>query len=176
MQAPPPPPHPQYANESTPYRTRYVPYKKPEPKILRKKFSWKHYAELEQFLIDNREEYLAHSQKNYTAEQKQYNNWLTEQLIKVAESYNYVFDKEDFNFVGIRDRIRCYYKSYVQTARKRGVMLPGKANKRQKTESPDGGSSEKENEDAEEDSDNEAGEPKVVEERKTAAPATTAAA
>jgi hypothetical protein len=26
--------------------------------------------------------------------------------------------------VAIRDRIRCYYKSYVQTARKRGLLLP----------------------------------------------------
>ena len=66
---------------------------------------------------------------NYTAEQKQYNNWLTERLLEVAEQNHYVFDPEDFNFVGIRDRIRCYYKSYVQTARKRGLQLPEKKNK-----------------------------------------------
>ncbi len=63
---------------------------------------------------------------NYTAEQKQYNNWLTERLLEVAQEYNYVFDPEEFNFVAIRDRIRCYYKSYVQTARKRGLMSGGK--------------------------------------------------
>jgi hypothetical protein len=61
---------------------------------------------------------------NYTAEQKQYNNWLTERLLEVAARHNYVFDPEEFNFVAVRDRIRCYYKSYVQTARKRGVMSP----------------------------------------------------
>jgi hypothetical protein len=74
-------------------------------------------------LIENRDEYLRHSSKNYTAEQKQYNNRLTEELLEVAEEYHYVFDPEDFNFVAIRDRIRCYYKSYVQTARKRGLQV-----------------------------------------------------
>merc|ERR1712226_717577 len=91
--------------------------------ILRKKFSWKHYPELERFLIANRDEYLRHSALNYTAEQKQYNNWLTERLLEVAARHHYVFDPEDFNFVAVRDRIRCYYKSYVQTARKRGLPL-----------------------------------------------------
>jgi hypothetical protein len=78
-------------------------------------------------LISNRDAYLEHSSKNYTAEQKQYNNWLTERLLEVADQHSYVFDPEDFNFVAIRDRIRCYYKSYVQTARKRGLELPGNA-------------------------------------------------
>jgi hypothetical protein len=91
--------------------------------------------QLERFLISNRDEYLNHSSKNYTAEQKQYNNWLTEQLLEVAERHRYVFDPEEFNFVAIRDRIRCYYKSYVQTARKRGLQLPtcSKNAKRAKT-------------------------------------------
>lgn len=44
--------------------------------------------------------------------------------MEVAEQHHYVFDQDDFNFVAIRDRIRCYYKSYVQTARKRGVAIP----------------------------------------------------
>jgi hypothetical protein len=87
--------------------------------VLHKKFSWKHYPELEQFLIANRDEYLRHSALNYTAEQKQFNNWLTGRLLEIAEHYEYVFDPDDFNYVGIRDRIRCYYKSYVQTMRKR---------------------------------------------------------
>jgi hypothetical protein len=67
---------------------------------------------------------LQFSSRNYTVEQKQFNNNLTERLIELAEKNNYVFDPEDFNFVGIRDRIRCYYKSYVQTARKRGMSIP----------------------------------------------------
>jgi hypothetical protein len=92
-------------------------------------------TQLERFLIANRDEYLKHSNMNYTAEQKAYNNWLTEQLLQIAAQHDYIFDPEDFNFVAIRDRIRCYYKSYVQTARKRGLKLrPGDLDpKKQKT-------------------------------------------
>jgi len=91
--------------------------------ILRKKFSWKNYPELEEFLIANREEYLRHSALNYTMEQKQYNNRLTERLIELASECGYVFDQDSFTFVSIRDRIRCYFKSYVQSRKKRGVII-----------------------------------------------------
>lgn len=91
--------------------------------VLRKKCAWKNYPELEQFLIDNREEYLKYSAKNYTTEQKQYNNRLTERLLEVAAKHNYMFDPKDFNFVTVRDRIRCYYKSYVQSNKKRGIVV-----------------------------------------------------
>ena len=90
--------------------------------VLRKKFSWKHYPELETFLIDNREEYLRHSALNYTMEQKNYNNNLTHELIALANSSGYVFD-EAFTFVMIRDRIRCYFKSYVQSRKKKGAVI-----------------------------------------------------
>lgn len=73
-------------------------------------------------MISQRDEYLRHSALNYTAEQKQFNNWLTKTTMDVAERHNYIFDPADFNFVGVRDRIRCYYKSYVQTARKKGQL------------------------------------------------------
>lgn len=91
--------------------------------ILRRKFSWKHYPELEAFLIANREEYLRHSALNYTIQQKQYNNRLTERLLELAARHNYVFDEDVFSFVAVRDRIRCYYKSYVQSSKKRGVLI-----------------------------------------------------
>ncbi|VEU40455.1 unnamed protein product [Pseudo-nitzschia multistriata] len=119
-----PPPH-MMGGPPPPYHYGHPP-RMEEKTILRKKFSWKHYPELERFLIANRDEYLKHSNMNYTAEQKQYNNWLTERLLEVAGQHNYMFDPDDFNFVAIRDRIRCYYKSYVQTARKRGLKLPEK--------------------------------------------------
>jgi len=92
-------------------------------KILRKKFSWKSYPELESFLIANREEYLRHSAMNYTMQQKEYNNRLTERLLELASECGYVFDEESFSFVSIRDRIRCYFKSYVQSKKKRGLIL-----------------------------------------------------
>ena len=95
--------------------------------MLRRKCAWKNYPELEKFLIDNREEYLKHSAKNYTAEQKLYNNKLTRELLEVATKHNYAFDPDDFDFVAVRDRIRCYYKSYVQSNKKRGVIVGYKA-------------------------------------------------
>jgi len=91
--------------------------------IGRKKFSWKNYPELEAFLIANREEYLRHSALNYTVQQKQYNNRLTEQLLELAAEHGYIFDDIEFNFVTVRDRIRCYFKSYVQSAKKRGITV-----------------------------------------------------
>lgn len=96
---------------------------KPKKLILRKKFSWKNYPELEEFLIANREEYLRHSTLNYTMQQKKYNNILTQRLIELASSYGYQFDPRDFSFVTVRDRIRCYFKSYVQSMKKRGVVI-----------------------------------------------------
>jgi len=102
--------------------------------ILKRKCAWKNYPELEQFLVDNREEYLRHSAMNYTSEQKQYNNALTHRLLEVAEKSNYEFDPNDFSFVAIRDRIRCYYKSFVQNCKKRGLTVgyDSKGNKRPK--------------------------------------------
>ncbi|KAL3785830.1 hypothetical protein HJC23_012385 [Cyclotella cryptica] len=96
---------------------------KPKKLILRKKFSWKNYPELEEFLIANREEYLRHSTLNYTMQQKKYNNILTQRLIELASTHGYQFDPRDFSFVTVRDRIRCYFKSYVQSMKKRGVVI-----------------------------------------------------
>jgi len=91
--------------------------------ILRKKFSWKNYPVLEAFLVANRAEYLRHSALNYTMQQKNYNNRLTERLLELASENAYIFDKEAFSFVTVRDRIRCYFKSYVQSRKKRGVII-----------------------------------------------------
>jgi hypothetical protein len=44
-------------------------------------------------------------------------------LLKLATEHGYIFDDSDFSFVTVRDRIRCYYKSYVQSAKKRGVLM-----------------------------------------------------
>lgn len=100
-----------------------LPRGNPVKTILRKKFSWKNAPELEAFLIANREEYLRHSALNYTVQQKQYNNRLTERLLDLAAEHGYVFDEDAFSFVTVRDRIRCYFKSYVQSAKKRGVII-----------------------------------------------------
>lgn len=79
--------------------------------------------QLEEFLISNRDAYLRHSALNYTIEQKNYNNTLTQDLLSLATKHGYIFDTTDFTFVTVRDRIRCYYKSYVQSAKKRGILM-----------------------------------------------------
>lgn len=81
------------------------------------------FLQLEAFLIANREEYLRHSTLNYTLQQKIFNNLLTKQLIEHANSHGYEFDPQFFSFVHIRDRIRCYFKSYVQCAKKHGLVI-----------------------------------------------------
>ena len=53
-------------------------------------------VQLEDFLIANRDEYLRHSAMNYTSQQRQYNNRLTERLLELAARHGYVFDEEDF--------------------------------------------------------------------------------
>jgi hypothetical protein len=78
---------------------------------------------LEEFLIEHRDEYLHHSALNYTMQQKNYNNTLTRDLLSLATSHGYMFDTADFNFVVVRDRIRCYYKSFVQSSKKRGILI-----------------------------------------------------
>jgi hypothetical protein len=83
----------------------------------------KYFTQLEDFLIHNREEYLRHSTLNYTMQQKKYNNSLTERLIELASTHGYEFDPNEFSFVTVRDRIRCYFKSYVQSMKKRGVVI-----------------------------------------------------
>jgi hypothetical protein len=84
-----------------------------------KKFSWKNYPELEEFLIQNREEYLCFSAKNYTIEQRDYNNRLTARLLDHANNNGYSSLFETSAFSVVRDRIRSYYKSYVQSFKRR---------------------------------------------------------
>mmetsp|Transcript_36978 Transcript_36978/g.40109 ORF Transcript_36978/g.40109 Transcript_36978/m.40109 type:complete len:412 (-) Transcript_36978:336-1571(-) len=99
---------------------------KPKPKQGKtgKKFSWKAYPELECFLIQNREEYLSYSStKNYTTEQRDYNNRLTARLLEHTNSNQSTDLYADLfthcSFSQVRDRIRSYYKSYVQSFKRR---------------------------------------------------------
>jgi hypothetical protein len=86
--------------------------------VLKKKFSWKSFPELEAYLIAHRIPYLACSNAmNYTKAQKQYNNELTQGLLDLAATEGYIF--EGFSFAMVRDRIRCFYKSFVQATKKK---------------------------------------------------------
>jgi len=76
-------------------------------------------TELEEFLIENREEYLSFSAKNYTIEQRDYNNRLTSRLLEHADANGYSALFKSCAFSAVRDRIRSYYKSYVQSFKRR---------------------------------------------------------
>lgn len=107
---------------SPPYNKTFVGDTLPEgvqlKDVLRPKYSWKSYPELEAYLIDNREQYLQYSNSlNYTKAQKHYNNKLTQGLLELAGKTGYVF--EGFTFAAVRDRIRCFYKSFVQATKKK---------------------------------------------------------
>jgi hypothetical protein len=83
-------------------------------------------TELEKFLIATREEYLSYSARNYTVEQKEYNNRLTAHVRDLAVKYGYtdLADPEQYSFSTVRDKIRCYFKSYVQSSKRRGDGSP----------------------------------------------------
>jgi len=57
---------------------------------------------------------------NYTSTQKEFNNELTNQLLNLAASSGYIFDR--FLYVEVRDRIRCYYKSYLQSLKQKNSL------------------------------------------------------
>ena len=76
-------------------------------------------TELEDFLIKNRDEYLSFSAKNYTIEQRDYNNRLTSQCLEYSIQCGYSDLFQDSVFASVRDRIRSYYKSYVQSFKRR---------------------------------------------------------
>ena len=109
-------------NPSTPFTRKYVGETVAADvkvrDVLRKKFSWKSFPELEIYLINHRKQYLECSNAmNYTKAQKSYNNELTQGLLQLAANEGYVF--EDFTFAAVRDRIRCFYKSFVQATKKK---------------------------------------------------------
>lgn len=87
--------------------------------LIMKRFCWRDFPELENILISNRREYLSFSSRNYSPAQKKFNNNLTATIIKTAEDCGYKFSPQHFDFSAVRDRIRCFYKSYVQGEKKR---------------------------------------------------------
>ena len=73
--------------------------------------------QLEHYLLQKKRAYFEFSSRNYTPEQRRFNNTLTRELLDLASNQGYAF--ESFTFAMVRDRIRCYYKSYSQSMRKK---------------------------------------------------------
>ena len=57
------------------------------------------YFQLESYLLRNQEEYFEFSSRNYTPEQRQYNNSLTQGLLDLASEEGYVFEEFTFSMV-----------------------------------------------------------------------------
>ena len=72
---------------------------------------------------------------NYTADRgsEALHIRLTEGMLELASKLNYVFDETCF--LEVRDRIRCYYKSYIQSSKKRGRVVVGSSKGRAKKDS-----------------------------------------
>ena len=92
-------------------------------KIITEGFFWREYPKCEQVLYNHMQKYYEISaiQKNYKVQQF-FNNVLVDEVRKAAEDSGFTVDP-DFCDKKLRDRIRCFYKTHLQNAKKRLATL-----------------------------------------------------
>jgi hypothetical protein len=91
--------------------------------VISEGFFWREYPECEQVLYNNMPKYYEISaiQRNYKLQQH-FNNVLVDQVRQAAEGQGFSIDPE-FCDKKLRDRIRCFYKTHLQNAKKRLATL-----------------------------------------------------
>lgn len=97
--------------------------KRPVSNVISEGFFWREYPSCEQVLYKHMERYYEVSaiQRNYKVQQS-FNNVLVQEVRAAAEEAAFTFE-ESFDDKKLRDRIRCFYKTHLQNAKKRLATL-----------------------------------------------------